>query len=210
MDNKYKRGKIYKLVCDATPIVYYGSTIQTLARRFIQHKNLKDCASKELFDKGNVSIELIEEYPCNNKAELESRERFYIEFMLKNFTHRIICNKLIPTRTRKEHREANKNQIAERDRLYYQANLEKISKRKKIYREANREKISEKGKEYYKLNKETIKEKKNEKFDCECGGRYLKSNKAIHFKTKKHLEYINSHNHNTYNRSIQIQAKKHH
>ena len=34
------------------------------------------------------------------------------------------------------------------------------------------------------------KEKRNEKFDCECGGRYSYSYKAKHFKTKKHQAFI--------------------
>ena len=38
----------------------------------------------------------------------------------------------------------------------------------------------------YKENKEEV----NKKFNCPCGGKYTKTNKAIHFKTKKHLKYL--------------------
>ena len=177
MDNKYKNGKIYKLVCDATPIVYYGSTIRTLSERLSHHKKFSDCSSKELFEMGNVSIHLIEEYPCNNKKELESRERIYIEFMLKNFNHKIICNKRIPLRTHKEYRQENRYLISEHQKEYYQQNKSTVIEKVKVYRQNNRE---------------TINEKKKEKIACECGTFISKVNKSRHMKTKTHLEYISA------------------
>ena len=177
MDSKYKNGKIYKLVCDATPIVYYGSTIQSLSDRLIHHKSHKDCGSKELFDAGNVSIVLVEEYPCNNRHELQSRERIYIEFMLNNFTHRVICNERIPTRTKAE---------------WEQDNIEHRREYKKKYHEQNREHRNEYGRKYRQDNKNAINEKKREKFNCECGSIFRRNDKARHFKTKKHINYINA------------------
>ena len=177
MDSRYKNGKIYKLVCDATPIVYYGSTIKTLSLRLSHHKSHKTCCSRELFELGNVSIELVEEYPCNNKYELQSRERFYIEFMLNNFTHRVICNERIPTRTKQEYNQDNRDSINEKCRKYHQNNKE--------YRNENRRK-------YYLDNKDATDKKRNEKFNCECGGRYTRSGKSQHFKTNIHKEYINA------------------
>ena len=90
--NKYQNGKIYKLTCDNSPLIYYGSTYLPLNKRLSKHK-IQKTGSRELFELGNVSIHLIEEYPCNSKNELESRERIYIEFMLKNFDYKIICTK---------------------------------------------------------------------------------------------------------------------
>ena len=163
MDSKYKNGKIYKLVSSGTPVVYYGSTTTSLANRLSKHKCVhNECCSKELFDAGDVSIVLVEEYPCNSKHELLSRERIYIEFMLNNFTHRVICNKIIPTRTPKE---------------YYQDNIESIREHKRKYNNDNRD---------------AIKKKESEKFNCECGGKYTRNHKLCHFKTKKHIAYINS------------------
>ena len=104
--NKYQNGKIYKLVCDNSPLVYYGSTSQKyLCDRLASHKyncKKRNCGSKELFNLGKVSIHLIEKYPCNSKKELEDREKIYIKFILKNFDYKIICNKLIPSRTEEE------------------------------------------------------------------------------------------------------------
>ena len=178
MDSKYKNGKIYKLVCDATPIVYYGSTIQSLSDRLNLHKSASNkCGSKELFDAGNVSIELVEEYPCNNRYELESRERYYIDFMLNNFTDRVICNERIPTRTKAE---------------WEQDNIEHRREYKKKYHEENREHLNEYKKKYYLDNKDTINKKRSEKFNCDCGGKYTRRNKSQHLKSKKHINYINA------------------
>jgi len=35
-------------------------------------------------------------------------------------------------------------------------------------------------------------ERQKAKLDCSCGGKHAISGKAIHFKTKKHQDYINS------------------
>jgi len=43
---------------------------------------------------------------------------------------------------------------------------------------------------YYNDNKEKITEYKNEKFTCECGGKFTKSNKNRHIKTKKHIKFL--------------------
>ena len=184
MDNKYQNGKIYKLVCDATPIVYYGSTIKPLSHRLVQHKGHIDCSSRELFQLGNVSIELVEEYPCNSKKELEARERIYIEFMLNNFNHKIICNKYIPGRTRAEYRLDNKDSIKD----YYKANRDVINERSKEYYKANRDSF----KDYYKANKEVISEREREKIKCDCGSIINRNSKSRHIKSKKHLAYVSA------------------
>jgi len=57
---------------------------------------------------------------------------------------------------------------------------------KKEHYEKNKDIILEKSKEYYHKNKDRI----NEKFTCECGGRYTKSNKLQHLRTKIHKSFI--------------------
>lgn len=48
---------------------------------------------------------------------------------------------------------------------------------------------SEKCKKYHQANKEKIYKRKNEKFSCECGGKYTRAHKAVHKKSKKHQEW---------------------
>ena len=47
-------------------------------------------------------------------------------------------------------------------------------------------------KQYRKDNLEQLRAKQNERHDCPCGGKFTRSNKAYHFKSKKHQEYISS------------------
>lgn len=41
-------------------------------------------------------------------------------------------------------------------------------------------------------NPEYIKAHKNKKFNCECGGKYARTNKTHHYKSKKHKKYIDN------------------
>ena len=84
----YKSAKIYKLTSEFTNRVYLGSTTKTLTKRLQGHKdNLKQwkngkqryTTSFALFELGPVNIELIENYPCDTKEELEARERYHIK-----------------------------------------------------------------------------------------------------------------------------------
>tara|TARA_R110002153_G_scaffold272468_1_gene441188 strand:- start:36 stop:530 length:495 start_codon:yes stop_codon:yes gene_type:complete len=45
-------------------------------------------------------------------------------------------------------------------------------------------------KQYNIDNKELI----NQKYDCDCGGKYVRRNKSTHFKTQKHKNYISKNN----------------
>jgi hypothetical protein len=166
----YKNGKIYKITDIAYTKMYIGSTCQPLSKRFTNHKGhyklWKDgkshkISSYDLFDEfgiENCKIELIENFACNCKDELQKKEGEHIK-------NNDCVNKVISGRTKKEYyidnkdkmkeyREANKDKMKE----YYEANKEKISEKKKEYNEANKEKISEKKKEYQQANKEKISE----------------------------------------------------
>ena len=76
---KYDNGKIYKISSKHSDKVYIGSTCQKLNLRFSLHKsNYKlrkyNVSVHNLFDLGDCKIELIENYPCKNRKELEMRE----------------------------------------------------------------------------------------------------------------------------------------
>ena len=95
-DNKktsdYSQGKIYKIVCNKTGLVYIGSTYRSLEERLKQHekdmerfvKNYKTkksylCSSFFVFLNKDYKIELIENYPCSSKLELEIKECDYMK-----------------------------------------------------------------------------------------------------------------------------------
>ena len=94
MANKYQKvdysqGKIYKIVCNKTGLVYIGSTYKPLNERLKRHEyNCKRYLDKKcntfissiyVIFNNDYKIELIENYPCNNKKELEDREYFHID-----------------------------------------------------------------------------------------------------------------------------------
>jgi ribosomal protein S27AE len=107
IDERYVNGKIYKIVCNETNEVYYGSTILSLKDRIIKHKCSLKCESRQIINRNNYYYELIEDYSCNNRKELETRERWYIE-------NNKCINKIIPTRTLKEYYQENKEKILEK------------------------------------------------------------------------------------------------
>ena len=176
------KGRIYIIRSKQTDKVYIGSTVQSLNKRFRLHK-IQDCTSQEILKYSDAEIILLECYECENKEQLKNREGEYIR--------QYNCvNKNIAGRTRKEWIEDNKEYFKE----YYQENKEKLNEKKKEYREKNKEAIAEHNKEYRQKNREIIAEKANEKFTCECGGKYTHSNKARHFKTEMHLEFLTKEN----------------
>jgi len=147
----YQNSKIYKLVGGG--LTYYGSTCNELRKRLIQHKTKNNpCKSKLLFDSGDkVEIILVEKYPCNDKMELHQRERYYIE----NFE---CVNKLIPSRTKKQWEEINKNKRQEQQKEWEEINKIKRQEKRKKWYEVNKEKVKEKKKIYM----ENYKDRKNE------------------------------------------------
>ena len=163
----YSKGKIYTIRCrtDAT-LIYVGSTIQPLAKRWGQHKAQYFKTPNYILyqaidnDWDNWYIELYELFPCNCKEELLKKEGEMIrEIGNLNFQ--------VAGRTQKE---------------YNKDNEEKLDKYYKEWRECNKEYQ----KEYY-IDK---KEKLNEKYTCSCGGCYTFQNKSSHLKTKKHTDYL--------------------
>lgn len=83
----YQNSKIYKIVGNG--LTYYGSTTRSLSQRFANHKNAKktfelkgrkqdNLTSIQCLSDPNCYITLVENYPCNNKEELQAREHFYI------------------------------------------------------------------------------------------------------------------------------------
>jgi group I intron endonuclease len=139
--NKYEHGKIYKLVNNNDSEIYVGSTHYPLSIRFNLHKSHAKGKNKNNkvynhlnhvgFD--NVRIELIEEYPCESKRELEQRERYWIETLKPNL------NKNMPSRTQEEIKEIKRNLST-------------------LYNAWHRERINNRMKELYWLRKNKAKE----------------------------------------------------
>jgi len=112
----------------------------------------------------------IEVFPCNDKKELEVRERHHIELLKPKL------NKIIPTRTIEEWYDVNKKNVAKRHKELYEDNKEEFAEKSKIYRDNN---------------KERIKNYKAEKVVCDkCKSSISRSNLSYHKKTKKCIDSI--------------------
>ena len=142
----YKNGKIYKIVCNITGEIYIGSCITTLVKRFYQHKHKRNkCSSKQITDRGDCVIVLIEAFPCDNKSELFQRERYHYD-LIPNI------NRNRPFVTDEESIELNR----ERVKAHYEANTEALLARQKAYNEVNKEAIATYHKKHYEANKEAV------------------------------------------------------
>jgi hypothetical protein len=211
----YQDGRIYTIRCrtDET-LIYVGSTTQPLAKRWGGHKiasRTEICQNRLIYKTINNNyenwyIELYEEYPCENKEQLNKREGEIIRLIGT-------LNILVAGRTRQEYREDNAEKIkeyyennAEKLKLarqeYREDNAEKLKLYQQEYRENNAEKILERSKLYNEKNKDKNKEYKKERYEqnkgkilekitCDCGCIITQGGLTKHLKTKKHIETLN-------------------
>ena len=148
----YSQGKIYTIRSrNDDSLIYVGSTIQPLSKRWGGHKlDSKKHPNILLYqtinnDWFNWYIELHENYPCNSKMELLKREG---EVMREIGT----LNKRIEGRTRQEYYQQNADNICKQKKEYYQKNTDKIKK----YYQQNADKKKEYQKEYYQQKKKIM------------------------------------------------------
>ncbi len=73
MPPNFQNGKIYAIRSHQTDKVYIGSTTQPLSVRFGEHKRM-NCSSREIMKFEDCYIELLEEFACENKMQLNRRE----------------------------------------------------------------------------------------------------------------------------------------
>ena len=103
-ENKFSRGKIYKLVSNKTDKCYIGSTIEHYLctrmahhrddKKFHKQRNHKPVSSSELIQFNDCKIILIENYPCKTKKQLRAREQYHID-KTKNCVNRYCAKKCI-------------------------------------------------------------------------------------------------------------------
>jgi hypothetical protein len=146
----YQNGKIYKITSPSTDKIYIGSTVQPLNKRFINHKSCYNRglnkSSGKIIQYDDCQIELIEEYPCNTKNELEHREQYYMnlykELLVNSYNsiqkcrkeqNRIYRDNPINKQNARINREKNKAQKSEADAIYRLNNIDKLQAQKKAY-----------------------------------------------------------------------------
>jgi hypothetical protein len=131
----------------------------------------------------NFYIELVENYPCDNKDQLRAREGFFIR-------ERATLNHMIEGRTRKEREEEERDRINASKRETRLKKLEQYKEMAKNWRDNNHDKVLDQKQRYRETYREQINMKQNEKVRCECGCEFARVNISRHIKTKKHLELM--------------------
>ena len=135
MESKYSNGKIYSIRSYQTDMIYIGSTCQLLCQRLAKHRiNYKNyllgkyanVSSYKLLEYDDYYIELVEEYPCDNKSQLNRREGEIIR-QTEN-----CINKKIEGRTNKEYYIDNKDKILNQCKEYRTNNKEILKEKKNI------------------------------------------------------------------------------
>lgn len=183
----YQQGKIYKIECNITGLIYIGSTCKTtLAQRMSQHRSkYKEYlngksnyySSFTVMENNDYDIILIEDYPCNSKDQLFARERYY--------TNKIECVNIRKNQGR--YLELGKKEYFKK---YKKENTDTIQVQQSEYYKMNKQYLNDYSKEYYVVNIDEINTKKKEKFNCLCGGKYTRCSRSQHFKTKMHQKYL--------------------
>ena len=162
----YNNSVIYKICCNDISITdcYVGSTTSFQKRKSAHKSACKNERGKHYnlnvyqFIRAhgeweNWSMIVIEEYPCDSKNQLHTRERYHMELL------RATLNKQTPTRTNKEwcednaehikqYRQDNADHIKVRDKDYKQDNADHIKAYKKAYRQDNADHIKAQKKAY--------------------------------------------------------------
>ena len=127
---RYDKAKIYCIRNHVDDEVYIGSTTQLLSKRFSQHvtsahhdmlitKKIKELG-KEVF-----YIELIKEFPCDNKEQLLKEKGEWIRKIGS-------LNQRIAGRTLQRHYEDNKDMILAQKKEYHEKNRDTINEHHRI------------------------------------------------------------------------------
>jgi hypothetical protein len=149
----YQKGKIYRIISPSKNLVYYGSTIETLSSRLSKHiydykRNNGQKSAFVVLKCEDYKIELVEEYPCNNRQQLEKKEGEYIKA-------NECVNICIAGRTKKEWGQDNRERLNEKGRKYKEEHKEELKQKDKIY-------IKTKGKEKKIISQKNYRETKKQ------------------------------------------------
>ena len=162
-------GIVYKLRCkdDNVKEFYIGSSMN-IKDRMIKHKSSCDNPKDKAYNyKVYIFIRANGGYQNWNYDILEECEVEDKDDLVFNYERKYILE------------------------LDPQLNMIIVGRTIKEWCKENKEKVVGYTKKYREKNKEIINEKQREKFNCECGGKYIRVHKLRHEKSKKHIAFIN-------------------
>ena len=147
-ENVYNKAVIYQIIPKDFNILfsYVGSTTNYAMRKYLHksdcHNNVSPRYNLEVYQQirshggwCNFVMQVIEEYACSSKRELEKREQYFKELYGSGIGKRSFADKCQYYKDHKEeilkqHRDQYANDPTKK-KLYYQANKEKILQKAK-------------------------------------------------------------------------------
>lgn len=199
----YNKGKIYRL--QHQDKFYIGSTCLLLCQRKAKHKQVMNKRKSSLYsylktvDWNDVSIVLIENYSCNSKEELFTRESYYIELYK---TDRNCLNHRVAIPTNKSiQQQLQKDKKHKSDKITCEcgAEIARGYKHQHILTKTHCEAL---GLEYIpteirseeskKKQKENASRREKELVVCECGSTVKRGSLYLHRKSIQHTTKIES------------------
>lgn len=177
MENKYSRGKIYRI--DVGKDFYIGSTSKKYLcqRKGAHSESLKKGDPMILYVKMRelgldftmVELTIVKNFPCHSKKELEEEEGQVQRKLKPTLNSRIagrtpeqyyLDNKEEFKDKNKQNHLKNKERNNERAREYHHEHKEELNEKSRLYKINNQEKIAE-------LNRNTNERRKKEKGVCQ-------------------------------------------
>jgi hypothetical protein len=186
----YAKGKVYKITGGG--LTYIGSTTQTLSQRLAGHtgdykrfqtNKSKFVSSFDLLDFPDCCITLIEDVNCERKEQLLAKERYWIEITNCVNRHKRPIASI----------EEKSQQKYEYQVIYKTENKEAINARDRLYNATvYNEKRKQITKNYHMNHIEDVKARQYKKMQCECGSTYVYQGQARHYRTAKHINFLNT------------------
>jgi hypothetical protein len=200
MEVDYSKGKIYKIyILGLDEIAYIGSTTIRLSDRLSTHKSVANSdaqykyASCILFKEGNNPIiELIEDFPCENKAQLLEREQYWMDkypnAINKNQAFLSPEEKIIKSReVCLKNYYKNQEQLIANNRKYKEEHKEEIAQqRADKYKALPQDEKDALNKANYERRKNIVLAKKKERVKCPTCNKEMNKNSLWEHKKKVH------------------------
>ena len=202
----YSKTHFYKIVCKNTDITdcYVGHTTDFTRRKSYHNVVCNDKNNKNhntyvyqfIRENGgwdNWDVISIKVVGCENNLEARKIERECIEELKPTLNQNKPFVEAQETKERvKQWHKDNLEYRQEMDREYRVKHKSHIKDIKKQYYENNKQLW----KQYYVDNKQKIGERGQQRFKCECGGRFTHNHRPAHLKTKKHIDFMHSNSEN--------------
>jgi hypothetical protein len=173
---------------------YACNNLSELRQREGHHIQTNPCVNKYVAGRSKKQhyddnrerlLEIRSEYTRNNQDKISEYNKSY------RMLNEEKCKEQAKT-----YRLQNKEKVKEYNAIYRQAKKDELKLKRelhkaelKAYRDMYRINNKEKIQEYREKNKERHREHQNTQLQCEiCGGSYTRSNKSVHYRTKKHIQ----------------------